>query len=334
MVSSHWIALSVGLCVLCVASIARAHDPGMSSFVVSLEASGPQASLRIHERDAARLGDLTTFAMEALVLTIDGGGVPPEAISIRHGEDHVTASARYPRVSGALEVGAVGTAQLSRGHRQLVRIVKDDTVLASGLLAAGDPPLELAASVAAAPRPGSFVAAGLKHVLAGWDHLLFVTALLLASSSMRHTVRTVTAFTVAHSLTLAAASVGWLSLPSDAVEVGIAATIVIVGVRAAFGHSSWREATGLAFVFGLVHGLGFAGMLRALLGNAQEVVGPLLAFNVGVELGQLGVVLVAIVPLRFGLQHPKIAPFGVPVAGLAIAGMGVVWMFERAHAAA
>jgi hydrogenase/urease accessory protein HupE len=135
----------------------------------------------------------------------------------------------------------------------------------------------------------SYVSLGVEHILTGYDHFAFVIALLVASRRLRSILGVVTAFTVAHSLTLAAASTGHVSASADVVEPAIAASIVYVAVRNVVSKSErapWLE----AFGFGLVHGLGFAGSIaETLAGETQKLV-ALFGFNVGVEAGQLAVV--------------------------------------------
>lgn len=135
----------------------------------------------------------------------------------------------------------------------------------------------------------SYVTLGVEHILTGYDHVAFVIALLVASRRLRSILGVVTAFTVAHSLTLAAASTGHVSVSADVVEPAIAASIVYVAVRNVVSKSDrapWPE----AFGFGLVHGLGFAGSIaETLAGETQKLV-ALFGFNVGVEAGQLAVV--------------------------------------------
>jgi hydrogenase/urease accessory protein HupE len=133
---------------------------------------------------------------------------------------------------------------------------------------------------------------GIEHILLGLDHLLFVFALLVIVRGGRRIVLTITAFTLAHSITLAAATFGWLSLPPPPVEAVIALSIaflareIVVGWR---GHESLtaRKPWLVAFVFGLLHGLGFAGALAEIGLPERAIPLALLCFNVGVEMGQL-----------------------------------------------
>ena len=136
---------------------------------------------------------------------------------------------------------------------------------------------------------------GFEHILSGFDHLLFVLALLFMVGSWRRLVGTITAFTVAHSITLAVASLGWVTLPQAPVEALIALSIVFVAVgilRKRQGHKdiAQRWPWVIAFMFGLLHGFGFAGALGEIGLPQHAIPVALLFFNVGVELGQLAFV--------------------------------------------
>lgn len=138
----------------------------------------------------------------------------------------------------------------------------------------------------------TYVVLGVEHILMGLDHLLFVLALLIIVRGGRRIVLTATAFTVAHSITLVVATLGWLSLPGAPVEAAIALSITFLAREIVM---SWRGQAGLterlpwlvAFVFGLLHGLGFAGALAEIGLPANSIPVALLCFNIGVELGQL-----------------------------------------------
>jgi hydrogenase/urease accessory protein HupE len=141
----------------------------------------------------------------------------------------------------------------------------------------------------------AYVALGIEHILSGIDHLMFVGALLLLVGFRRKLVWTITAFTLAHSLTLASAALGILTLRSPPVEAAIALSIVLVCAEALHDRQTLakRLPALVAFTFGLVHGLGFAGALADIGLPQKHLATALLTFNVGVELGQLAVIGVA-----------------------------------------
>lgn len=182
-----------------------------------------------------------------------------------------------------------------------------------------------------------FLGLGWHHILSGWDHIAFLVALLFASRSLRALVGVVTAFTLAHSLTLGLAALGWVNVggASGFIEALIALSIAYVAAETLLtpdqGRTRWPE----AFVFGLVHGLGFAGFLSAaLLGERSKLI-PLAAFNVGVELGQLAIVVVlglvlVRLPRRATEGEPFIAPRYLRRHGSAvIAVLGLYWFAQR-----
>ncbi|MEE4164019.1 MAG: HupE/UreJ family protein [Woeseiaceae bacterium] len=176
---------------------------------------------------------------------------------------------------------------------------------------------------------------GVVHILAGIDHLLFVLALLLIVKGTRRIVMTITAFTVAHSITLVAATIGWVHVPGPPVEAIIALSIVFVasevvqGLRGREGLTA-RAPWIVAFSFGLLHGLGFAGAL-AEVGLPQVAIPvALLMFNVGVEVGQL--VFVAMVVSLQAIVARFVTLRGDWITGATAYGIGAVaafWTIER-----
>jgi hydrogenase/urease accessory protein HupE len=181
----------------------------------------------------------------------------------------------------------------------------------------------------------SYLRLGAEHILGGIDHLLFVLALLLIVRGGKRILMTVTAFTVAHSLTLVAATLRIVHVPGPPVEAIIALSIVFVAAEVAHGLQGRPGLTArapwlVAFTFGLLHGFGFAGAL-AEVGLPQHAIAvALLMFNVGVELGQLAFVAVvlaagmALAQLR--LDWPRWAP---RVPAYAIGSIAMLWTIER-----
>jgi len=183
---------------------------------------------------------------------------------------------------------------------------------------------------------GEFLALGVRHILEGFDHLAFLLALVVASRGLGALVGVVTAFTLAHSCTLAAAALGWIVPPARIVELLIALSIVFVALRNLLDdrpRSLWPEALG----FGLVHGLGFAGALSLTLSAEPQRLRALLGFNLGVEIGQLAVVLVALALLagaravRPSDAAGRLAPRWVRIpASWTVALFGGYWVVSRA----
>ena len=181
----------------------------------------------------------------------------------------------------------------------------------------------------------TYIVLGVEHILGGVDHLLFVLALLLIVRGGRRILVTITAFTVAHSITLVAATLGWVHVPGPPVEAMIALSIVFVaaeivqGLRGNPGLTA-RAPWLVAFSFGLLHGFGFAGAL-AEVGLPQNAIPiALFAFNVGVELGQLifvGVALVVRAVLtRLPLPRRPWLPY---VAPYSIGAIAMFWVVQR-----
>ena len=181
----------------------------------------------------------------------------------------------------------------------------------------------------------TYVVYGVEHILGGVDHLLFLLALLLIVRGGRRIVATITAFTVAHSLTLAAATLGWVRVPASPVEAVIALSIVFVAVEIVHGMRGRAGLTArapwlVAFCFGLLHGFGFAGALAEVGLPDQAIPMALLCFNVGVEIGQLvfvAIMLAAIALLRrLPITLPQWSPWLAPYA---IGGIASFWMLQR-----
>ncbi len=187
-----------------------------------------------------------------------------------------------------------------------------------------------------------FLRLGFEHLLTGYDHLAFLALLLLGAmrsagqcivasqrkrSLMIESARVITGFTAAHSLTLALAATGTLRLPGAPVEIAIALSIVVTALGLVFGRR-WSPDWRVAFGFGLIHGLGFAGLLTELLQGAALVV-PLVAFNLGLEMAQL-LLVAASLPLLLWLQRrPAWAPRLASGMSVALALLGSIWLVER-----
>jgi len=176
----------------------------------------------------------------------------------------------------------------------------------------------------------TFLMAGVQHIFTGPDHVLFVIALLLLGGGIARLLKIVTAFTLAHSITLALATLRIVDPPARVIEPMIALSIVLVGfdnLRAAPGRD---HRTTLAFLFGLVHGFGFASVLREMDLPAQAIGWSLLSFNIGVEIGQLVVVAFVAATLAAVARHSQVAGRRVAFAGsLAVIGAGAFWFVQR-----
>ncbi|MDB5970423.1 MAG: hypothetical protein JWQ90_2873 [Hydrocarboniphaga sp.] len=176
----------------------------------------------------------------------------------------------------------------------------------------------------------AYTVLGVEHILTGFDHLAFVLSLLFLVGFRRQLLLTITAFTLAHSLTLVLSSLGWLTLRSPPVEASIALSIMLVAGEALHGERTLtrRWPALVAFLFGLVHGLGFAGALKEIGLPQQHLAVALLTFNVGVEIGQLLVIGVAFALYRSFARFPQTALARTP-ALYAIGGVAAFWSIGR-----
>ncbi len=177
------------------------------------------------------------------------------------------------------------------------------------------------------PRLVRFLRLGVEHIFVGYDHICFLMALIVVSG-FRELVKIVTSFTVAHSITLILAALDVVTIPTRLVESGIALTIVYVALE-----NLWVKDTThrwmLAFGFGLIHGFGFANVLSETGLPTTGLVRCLIAFNVGVELGQL-VIALLLLPLALALAHWKQGRKFVIALSCVLAGFGAAWFLDRA----
>ena len=187
----------------------------------------------------------------------------------------------------------------------------------------------------------TYLVLGVEHILLGIDHLLFVLALLLLVRGLGRLVITVTAFTVAHSITLGAATLGFVNVPIAPVEATIALSIVFVAMELARGEGATAHPRAdssltvrfpwiVAFTFGLLHGFGFAGALSEVGLPQSAIPLALLFFNVGVELGQL-MFIAAVLLLGWGLRYLSvpIPRWSARLTAYAIGSVAAFWVFER-----
>jgi hypothetical protein len=175
-----------------------------------------------------------------------------------------------------------------------------------------------------------FLVLGLVHIFTGYDHILFVISLLFGAKTIRHILALVTAFTLAHSITLALATFEIVQLPGRLVESAIALSIVYVALINIF-HKDTKHQPWLAFGFGLIHGFGFAGILSEMRLDTAHMASSLLSFNFGIEIGQLLIVSLAF-PIILWLKKVTFKPvkWFIPGTSAAIVAFGLVWFVQRA----
>jgi len=217
----------------------------------------------------------------------------------------------------------------------LVRVHHADGRLESHLLRPVTPSVTLGATTTAGARALSYLQLGVLHILLGVDHLLFVLGLLLIVSDRWMLVKTITSFTLAHSITLAIATLGYATAPLPPLNAAIALSILFLGpeiVRSWRGETSFtiRHPWVVAFAFGLLHGFGFASGLSAMGLPQAEIPLALLLFNVGVEVGQVFfVVLVVLLERSFRtleIRWPRVVE---ALPGYAVGSLGAYWTIQR-----
>jgi hydrogenase/urease accessory protein HupE len=220
----------------------------------------------------------------------------------------------------------------------LVRVENLDDTTQVTRVTPSSPSFVVAATPSALEVTRTYLVLGVEHILFGIDHLLFVLALLILVKGWRKLVGTITAFTIAHSITLAAATLGFVHVPGKPVEATIALSIVFVAceiVHRCQGRSGLTKTWPwvIAFSFGLLHGLGFASALREVGLPQNAIPLALLFFNIGVEVGQLLFisVVLAVVALvrRIQIQVPRCAELIPPYA---IGSIAMFWVIQRVAA--
>ena len=239
------------------------------------------------------------------------------------------------RCGGSLAGGTIGVPALSGPGDMLVRLAPLEQPVQLHRLTATQPTATITGPASTWQVLGSYFMIGVDHILTGWDHLLFVIALVLLLRRPRAVVVAATAFTLAHSLTLAGAALGFLFMPQKPVEALIALSIVFMAVEilrkpAAAASLTARFPWLIALLFGLLHGFGFAGALGAIGLPEGDIVPALLAFNVGVEAGQLCVIIAVLAVLAGARKLAQGAVQGaVRFAAYAIGITGAYWLVDR-----
>ncbi len=281
------------------------------------------------EANAAAIRDLVTSRTS---LSFEGGArcrASPGDVGSKAG--HVTLALRWtcPAGGGALVYAVSLFHDVDPAAKHLVSLGGDAKRLA--LLSVGTPSVVLATVTGSAGDVAwQYLLTGVEHIALGWDHMAFVVAVILWGRRPWPLVRVVTAFTVAHSITLSLAVLDVVRLPTAPVEILIALSIVYVAAENFFVRDiarRWR----LTFLFGLIHGFGFAGALRDFGLPADALGVALAAFNVGVELGQIAIVLAGLALLTLadrahgGVRDPRL----VKGVSAALVVCGLIWTVQR-----
>jgi hydrogenase/urease accessory protein HupE len=173
----------------------------------------------------------------------------------------------------------------------------------------------------------SFFKLGMLHILTGYDHLLFLFALLLRKQTFKQYAAIITSFTIAHSITISLAVLGIITLPSRFVEAVIAFSIVYVALENIF-RKEINHRWGLTFLFGLIHGLGFANILKEMNIPKADLAVALVNFNIGIEVVQLALVLL-VLPLLTYMFKLKSSGLIIKAGSIIVAALGAFWLIER-----
>ena len=317
------------LLLLGVTVSARAHDPRYSSVILRLEAATLRISL------VAPVGK-DRGLRQRLALEVEGRPVATE------GESRIQdASNRTVLLDTHATVLAPKQLTLRQRlfpedaqSRTIVLLYSGERLVQESVLDASHP--RFVWSAQQAPEPSlsvarRFIQEGIAHIFAGQDHVLFVIALLLLGGSLRQLTKIITAFTLAHTVTLCLAATKTLTLSPAIVEPLIALSIVAVGVDNLLAKPGERDVRAqMALGFGLIHGFGFAGALTEI-GLPKEALGLSLgAFNVGVELGQLAIVLaVAPVLALLARRAPRAGRRAMWAGSVTVILLGALWFLQR-----
>ncbi len=355
--------------LLVVACPAHAHDPGLSAAELKVGESGLAVHLTFARRDmeaiiaidadgngsvsaaefAAARPQLESLANTAIEISADGQRLSAKRAAIELDDsDALHFRFAFQQQAGSrIGMSVPIIAELARGHRQYLTVRDEDgQILADHLLSPAawqwhfDP-----ARHASRDSFRNYLAQGAWHIWIGYDHILFLLSLLLPAVLRRESARwlpvdrfrvafievfkIVTAFTLAHSVTLSLAALGYIALPTRWVESAIALSVVLAAL-----NNLWpvidRRRWLVALAFGLVHGLGFASVLRDLGLPQDSLVLALFAFNVGVEAGQLAIIA-ALLPLTY-VSRDRVSYRRVALGwgSAAIAFVAALWFAERA----
>lgn len=293
----------------------------------------------------ARHAAIAAYALAQLDIASGGQAcrITPGAQLLDHHTDGAYSVLRFEAACAApvavLDIAYRLFADLDPQHKGLLRLTRDG-VTSTAIFEPANAQQRLSLATPDRLRQfAAYVKDGVWHIWIGYDHILFLLSLLLPAvllaapanklrDAFMDVLKVVTAFTVAHSLTLSLASLSLVSLPSRLVESAIAASVVLAAVNNIYplfrGRRPWA-----AFLFGLIHGFGFASVLRDLGLPQGALLSGLLGFNLGVELGQLCIVAVFL-PLAYALRDTRFYRRLLTTGSGAIALVAVIWFAERA----
>ena len=345
-----------------VASLAHAHDPGLSTATLKVFPDRLEAEIIFARADVEALvpldanhdglvspeefelarPQLEPLARGALSVVVDSDAVALAESGFRLDDINNFHIVAVFRAQGVKVFAAESPLleKLPRGHRQFISVLDDqDATLAEALLSAEQNVIEL--NIPKRPAAGSqpvstgtfpdFFVMGVEHILTGYDHLLFLLGLLIAISQFRATLWVITCFTLAHSTTLALAAFDIVHISGRIVEPLIALTIIYVGAENLLSSGAPSGRWRLTLIFGMVHGLGFATELKEKLAGAigARIAVPLFSFNLGVELGQIAVAALVLPLILWMRSEPVLLQRSVPVCSAFVMLAGAWWLVQR-----
>ena len=291
-------------------------------------------SLLFYEEIEAGLDDVFAFVEEQmrlrangepLTLVRDRGDITPDNQGNMFANVYFSAELEEP--VNELEVWVGWPERFGDAHKNLAKIMLPGQPLVQAVFSAESPQQTFAGEKSLWDHLYEFTVLGVEHIFLGYDHVMFLLALIVVGGRLLTLVKVVTAFTVAHSITLCLAALEIVSLPSQWIEAGIALSIVYVAVE-----NFWLKRMDyrwiITFAFGLVHGFGFANVLRELGLPTKGLVASLFAFNAGVEIGQVAIVAL-VFPLIAWLSRQSYQRTVVFVVSAFIGLFGLGWFIER-----
>jgi hydrogenase/urease accessory protein HupE len=336
---ANLLAVALALLAVFVTVPGRAHTVGVSRGEYRAVPSGLEVSLSFARSELALLGG-ESRVLERVDVRSDTpcAGALTRTVALERDGVQLDATFRCAdaamlRVSLAPLLG-----ELTRGHRHEAVMLPGgaSTLLFEGHAELGVPsrtevtagsPVETPVTPRFAGFLG-FVRLGIEHILTGYDHLVFLLALVVVGLGTKRTIVVASAFTLAHSLSLVISALGLWTPPSSLVEPAIALSVAYVGLENLLARSHERRAK-LAFAFGLVHGFGFASALEGVHFRGLELASALAGFNLGVELGPL-LVLALLLPLvALAVARPVFRRHTVRAVSAAVIALGALWFVER-----
>ncbi len=333
------IAWWIGVLVFSSAISNFAHDAGMSSLKVEFSNQTLTISSEYSKREIEKIVSLddqkaiADLVLNSIILKVDGQLIKAGELKYGFNDGHTFAFQQvYQGIKGEkIELQSLLIAKLNPEHKQFLSVCRADEMITARqvLTSENDSYTVDFEQINPDTSFSKFLPLGIEHIVFGYDHLLFLCALLLMVKSFGEIAKIVTSFTVAHSITLALATFKIIQVAPQFIESLIALSIIFVGLENLF-KSEQKNRWMLTYAFGLIHGFGFASALQEVgIGKGFGVTVPLLSFNLGVEIGQMAVVLL-VLPFLWKLRKLEIYTNRlVPIGSGLVVVAGIYWLIER-----